>query len=80
MGQVACGSKLSVRMRVSVTVPPVWYLLGWTTASTVRPALVVVPRMAARNSSQVRSGVPAQLPLMKLNRRCSIGFHLDQVS
>jgi hypothetical protein len=31
--------------------------------------------MAARNSSQVRSGVPAQLRLMKLNRRCSIGFH-----
>jgi hypothetical protein len=36
--------------------------------------------MVARNNSQVRSGVPAQLPLMKLNRRCSIGFHLDKVS
>lgn len=32
--------------------------------------------MATRNSSQVRSGVPTQLPLMKLNSRCSIGFHL----
>jgi hypothetical protein len=57
------------------TVQPVSYLFGWSTASTVRPALVVVPRMITRNSSQVRSGVPAQLPLMKLNRRCSIGFH-----
>jgi CO/xanthine dehydrogenase Mo-binding subunit len=29
------------------------------------PALVVVPRMAARNSSQVRSGVPAQFPVQR---------------
>lgn len=34
--------------------------------------------MAARNRSQVRRGVPEQLPLMKLNRRCSIGFHFEQ--
>jgi hypothetical protein len=26
----------------------------------------------------VRSGVPAQLLLMKLNRRCSTGFHFEQ--
>jgi hypothetical protein len=51
-----------------------------STACTVRPAFVVVPRMAARNSSHVRNGVPAQFPLIKLNRRCSIGFHLDKVS
>src|SRR6266851_6922620 len=72
---MACGSKLSVRMRALVTVQPVWYLSEWNTASTVRPALVVVPRMAARNNSQVRSGVPAQLPLMKLKSLCSTGFH-----
>ena len=71
---------MSVRMRALVTVIPVRYVSECRTASTVRPALVVVPRMAARNSSQVRSGVPTQLPLMKLNRRCSIGFHLDKVS
>ena len=67
---------MNVRMRALVTVIPVRYVSECSTASTVRPALVVVPRMAARNNSQVRSGVPAQLPLMKLNRRCSIGFHL----
>ena len=67
-------------MRASETVQPVLYVLGWSTASTVRPVLVVVPRIIARNSSQVRSGVPAQLPLMKLNRRCSTGFHLDKAS
>ena len=67
-------------MRALVTVQPVWYLSEWNTASTVRPALVVVPRMAARNNSQVRSGVPAQLPLMKLKSLCSTGFHLDKVS
>jgi hypothetical protein len=58
------------------TVQPVSYVLGWSIASTVRPAWVEVPRMMARKTSQVRSGMPAQLPLMKLNRRCSIGFHL----
>ena len=67
---------MSVRMRALVTVQPVLYVPGWSTASTVRPALVVVPRISARNHSQVRGGVPAQLPLMKLNRRCSIGFGL----
>jgi hypothetical protein len=53
-------------MRALVTVEPVLYVLEWSTASRVRPASVVVPRMTARNSSQVRSGVPARLPLMKL--------------
>ena len=38
---------------------PVWQRAGCSTASTVRPALVVVPRMAASRTAQVRSGGPA---------------------
>ena len=49
-------------------------------ALTVRPVLVVVPRMKARSVSQVRSGTPAQLRLIWLNKLRSMGFHLDKVS
>jgi hypothetical protein len=38
-----------------------------------RARLVVVPRMAASRTAQVRSGGPAHLPLIKLKRRCSLG-------
>jgi hypothetical protein len=34
--------------------------------------------MKARTVSQLRSGTPAQLQLIWLNNRCSIGFHFEQ--
>src|SRR5256885_1846443 len=45
-------------MRVSVTPQPALYLLGWSTASTHRPALDGVARIGAREKSPVRRGPP----------------------
>ena len=59
---------------------PVGYSPRSNAARTVRPLLVVVPRMKASRVSQVRNGTPAQLQLIWLNNLCSIGFHLDKVS
>ena len=33
---------------------------------------------AALASSKLRNGLPAQFMLIKLNSRCSIGFHFEQ--
>src|SRR5262249_31328602 len=55
-GQVDCGSSLGVGLSLSPTDPPVSYRTGCSTASTVRPTLVVVPRMAARSSSRYAVG------------------------
>ena len=42
----------------------------------VRPVVVVVAAMRLMMTSWLTSGLPRQLMLMKLNRRCSILFHL----
>jgi hypothetical protein len=39
-----------------------------------------VPWIKANSVAQVRSGTPAQLRLIWLNRLRSIGFHLDKGS
>jgi hypothetical protein len=48
-----------------------------STASTVSPVVVVVPRMSLSMIGRLRSGCPAQLRLIWLKKRCSMGFHLE---
>jgi len=43
---------------------------------TRRPVRVVVPAMSSTITSCDTSGLPLQFMVMKLNRRCSILFHL----
>ena len=48
---------------------------GYPRGGDLQPVAVVVVRLEFRIVSKLSSGRAAQLRQMKLNRRCSVGFH-----